>query len=316
MEADYYELFERGTRWPENRRLYVLLYPNTPAEAPACLPGATIPAALRNAADQLFDAGAVSYHLGARFPAERDEYRYPRVDADELRTGFRDYLQGTTDRFSDARWCESGECDSLLRYRGVHLLVHGHGLGIGLADAEATGDCERHGGTGFSRGVTAWTGVDDGSGPGRTRNSAIHETIHGIVRAGADGVRDLLCGVDGDPIGYNEHTLGSVRPSGAVTPMLTYHVDDQAGCPGPARPWDGSYTQELTDRTKAAVRATAARQCRPQPVVWPSRWGHSHGEYGGGRDDGRSDGAPTVSLAAYRGRRDEPRAGPHPDIED
>ena len=268
MRDPFQTLSVRGNRWPENRRMHVMLYPNTPAVAGACRAGATVPSAVEYAADQLTDAGTASYYRLARFPAERDDYRYPRVGRDELRTGFRDFLRGTTEEFSDASWCARGDCRDLRAYRGVHLLVHDYGLGVGLADA-VDDDCAGNGGTGFSRGAAAWTGVDDGSGPGLTSNSAIHETLHLFVRVGADGVRELLCDADddGEVSGYEEHTLGRLDSTGAVTPMLTYHVDEHAGCGDSALFWDGSYAQELTGRTKAAVRRTALDQCRPQPGV-------------------------------------------------
>ncbi len=266
MEDPYETLSTRGNRWPENRRVHVALYPNTPAEAGACVPGATVPAALEDAAGQLFDADAISYWRLARFPAEGGDYRYPRVGRDELREGFRDYLAGTTGEFPDRAWRE-GECPDLRAFRGVHLLVHGHGFGVDLADAMPD-SCE-DGGSAFSRGAAAWTGADDGSSEGIARNSAIHEVVHLLVRSEIDAVRALFCDADGDGTksAYEEHTLGAIDPTGAVTPMLAYHVDEHRGCRHPPRTWDGSYTPALTDRTKRAVALTAANQCRPQPGV-------------------------------------------------
>lgn len=266
MSDPYETLSVRGNRWPENRRMYVYLYPNTPAEGAACDPGSTIPTAIEGAVAQLFDADALSYFRLARFPAGDDEHDYPRVGADELRGGFQDYLRGTDDEFSDRSWCADGDCPTLRRYRGVHLLVHGYGFGTDLAGAEAD-DCRYNGGTGFSRGAAAWTSADDGSGEGITRNSAIQETLHLFVRSAADAVQDLLCDAngDGETSAYEEHTLGAIDPTGAVTPMLTYHVDEHRGCRHPPRDWDGSYTPALTESTKTAVLHTGLNQCRPQP---------------------------------------------------
>lgn len=268
MQNPYETLSVRGDRWPENRRMHVMVYPNTPAEAEAVSAGSTVARALRDGADQLFDADAASYYRIARFPAERDGFRYPRVGVDELRTGFLDYLRGTTDEFSDRSWCAGDDCADLTAFRGAHLLVHGYGFGTERAGAQAV-DCEHNGGTGFSRGVAAWTSADDGSGPGLTRNSAIHETVHAFVRSPAEPVRDLLCDADGDGelTAYEEHTLGAITADGAVTPLLTYHVDEHRGCNYPPREWDGSYTQRLTTETKRAVRATGLHPCRPQPGV-------------------------------------------------
>ena len=82
-------------------------------------------------------------------------------------------------------------------------------------------------------------------------------------------VSSLYCDADGDDerAAYEEHTLGEITDDGAVTPMLTYHVDEHAGCRGGAPEWDGSYTPALTERTKTAVARTARNQCRPQPGV-------------------------------------------------
>lgn len=272
MPGPFVTLAERGDRWPENRRMHVTLYPNEPADAPACRPGSPVLAAIEDAADQLYDADAVSYYRLARFTPERDAHSYPRLAMDQLHNQFEDYLEGT-EEFSDASWCAGGEsgdagCGDLRRYRGVHLLVHGHGLGTRLANA-ASVDCEHNGGTAFSRGTAAWTGAGPRLRDGLVRNSAIQETVHEFVRAGYEPVTGMICDANGngerEP--YEEHTLGRITTRGSVTPMLTYHVHEHRGCRYPEREWDGSYTQRLTDRTKRAVALTARNQCRPQPGV-------------------------------------------------
>lgn len=285
MPDPYETLSVRGDRWPENRRMHVLLYPNTPAERGACEPGATIPTALRDAGDQLFDADAVSYYRIGRFAAERDAYSYPRVGPDNVDHEFGKYLRGEEPGES---WCDADDCGTLLPYRGVHLLVHRHGFGTSLAGA-ASDDCEAVGGSAFSRGAPAWTSADDGSGAGITRNSAVQETVHLFVRSGLDSVKPLFCDVDGDgeKTAYEEHSLGAVDESGAASPMLTYHVEAQSGCNRPDRTWDGGYTTELTPETKAAVYRTSVAQCRPQPGV-SRRPGESHtGPLGGEAARGR-----------------------------
>lgn len=265
MSEPYLTLAERGDRRREDRRMHVMVYPNTPTERVALARGSPVLLAIRYCADQLFDAGAIVGYRLARFPPEDAGHTYPRVDPDEIRWAFKDYLRGPTDDFSDRSWCTDEDGDDLTRYRGAHLLVHDYGFSVDLAGADPV-DCRHNGGTGFSRGVVAWTGLEDGTGEGLARNSAIHETVHVFVRATAEPVQKLLCDADGDDEteDYEEHTLGAIDSTGAATPMLTYHVDEHRGCRHPQRAWDGSYTQELTARTKAAVYFTARNPCRPR----------------------------------------------------
>lgn len=269
MATYYHTVYSRGDHCGTGRRMYIMLYPNTSNELDAVKSGSPITTAIRDAADQLYEAGVIGYYDIQRFHAEKSEYNYPEIPSDSIDADFEDYLLGTTDDWSDYKWCTSDSCDSLKSIRGAHTLVHGYGCSTSLASAEGGTDNCYSGGCAWSRGVMAWTST--GCGSGLTRNSAIQEPLHQFIRAYQSGVQGEMCDADGDgeKSYYEEHTLGKLTDddgdgNNETTPMLTYHENEHEGCCGPVTTWDGEYTQTLTSCTVDAVDYTAGDQCDPQ----------------------------------------------------
>jgi hypothetical protein len=254
--------------------MYVMLYPNTPNELDNVKKDTDLTTTLKYAADQLYNDSSVSYYDIQRFHAE--DYQYPYVDTSSgIWKPFEDYLRGGNDDGDE----KNGTGDDLKTLRGCHVLIHSDGCSTSLASGEGgADDCgESHitpepsrdddGGSAFSRGVMAWNSVPTACADAeKGRNSVIQEPLHQFIRAQNSDVQGLMCDADGDgdTEDYEEHTLGKIDSYYDVTPMLTYHVNEHAGCCGPETHHDGNYTQDLTSCTKQAVYYTSQDQCNPQ----------------------------------------------------
>jgi hypothetical protein len=273
MGIYYHSLYTRGDRCTDNRRMYVTLYPNTPNELDNVKKDTDLTTTIKYGADQLYDANSVSYYDIQRFHAE--DYQYPNVNtSDSIWLQFEDYLRGNNDDGSET----NGTGDDLKSLRGCHVLIHSDGCSTSLASGEGgADDCrESHntepfkdddGGSAFSRGVMAWNSVPKACADAeKGRNSAIQEWVHQFIRAQDDDVQGLMCDADSDGSkeDYEEHTLGKINSYYDATPMLTYHVNEHAGCCEPETYHDGNYTQDFTSCTKDAVDYTSRDQCDPQ----------------------------------------------------
>lgn len=258
----YYDiLYSNGDRCNGNERMYVMLYPNTASEFSNCGPGTHVTSPLQDACDQLYYANSVVYYDISRFKA--DSYNYPNVDTssrDNISTEFENFLTNGNN---------NGTGMNLKDIRGCHMLVHGDPCSVYTAGGEAHDTCNS-GGTAFSRGTMAWTGLcGTADRLGLRKNSSIQECIHQFIRANDSDIRQPLLG-DGDNDGvvtsYDEHSLGVINSSQEVTPMLTYHGEEfqKAGeCKRSSDTVDG-YEQTLTSCTEEAVSETSHDQCNPQ----------------------------------------------------
>lgn len=270
MSNKYHSLYTRGDFCLGDERMIIRLYPNTSNELSHVKAGSTLTSAIRDAADQLYEAGVISYYDIQRFHAEKDSHFYPGIPKSEIEGGqsFKDYLLGTSDSGNDYFWCSDGSCDSLKSRLGCHMLVHDYGCNATLASAEGGIDDCSNGGSAFSRGVMAWTSV--GCEKGLVRNSGIQEPLHQFIRADQSDVKAMLGDDDGDGESgidhYDEHSLGLVDMYADVTPMLTYH-DNEFYKDGDC--WNDKdianyYTTELTQCTIDAVGYTVRNACDPQ----------------------------------------------------
>lgn len=237
----------------------VYLYPNTSTQYSNCEKGTDITSPINTAADDLYNANSVTYYKISRFDAK--DYSYPKVDTSSRSNIASEFESWLTDGSSTGN--ETG--DNLKSYRGAHVLVHGDSCSTSTAGGEAHDKCTQ-GGTGFSRGVMAWTGTC--SNTGLRKNSAIQETLHMFIRANKDKVNALFGDGDGDGDidSYDEHTLGVIDAFDYVSPMLTYHADEfeAAGdCKRDSNITEG-YRQAITTCTEDAVEYTSNDQCDPQ----------------------------------------------------
>jgi hypothetical protein len=258
----YYEtLYTGGDSNSGSQWMSVYLYPWSTYQKNACETGGIAADAIRQAADELVSFGAVDYYEILRFKAEN--YNYPEwgdIDGytyDEIEDNFRDYLDDTTSN-SDSDVPNNGTGDNLYDQVGVHQLIHGGYTGC---DETANGyapvgaGAEHWGDSAFLEGRVAWSPVCSDSG--LTRNAAIQECTHMFCHPDYD---DTWTG----EIDYTEdqHTLGKVNSSYDVTPMLTYHWDDnityRGDCPSySSDPTASGHEQSMTYCTKAAIRKTA-----------------------------------------------------------
>jgi len=249
--------YSNGDTCTDNRRMYVMLYPNTSTEYSNCGSGTTTTSALHGACDQLYYANSVSYYDISRFKAK--DYEYPKVDTssrDNISTQFEAFLTDGS---------KNGTGENLKDIRGCHLLVHGDNCSTDTAGGEKNDLCSDDG-TAFSRGVMMWTGLCTKTG--QRKNSAIQETLHSFIRGLDDDVKPLLG--DGNDNGAidagDEHTLGIINSSNEVTPMLTYHGEEFTKAGDCERKSDtvDAYKQTLTSCTEDAVYETSIDQCNSQ----------------------------------------------------
>lgn len=244
----------------------VWLYANNSTINSNCDTGSEITTALDNVMTRLENDGRISAYTIQRYKSDRDDLNYPRVDVKDS-DGDGNYTDDIFEQFND--FLTNGNNDgngsgfNLKNKIGVHLLVHDSGCSQMRAGAEGIGikECSsdfskstRY--TAFSQGGMATTGVCNNVG--LRRNSAIQEVLHLFIRNDQDNVSSLYGSED-------EHSLGWVDPYQILSPMLTYHVDDNepAGdCKRDTDTIDG-YTDYITTCTSKAVGRTANEQCDP-----------------------------------------------------
>lgn len=255
MSHYWKDLYASHSSCNGDRRMHVYLYPNTSSEKSYCEAGTTITSPIYDSADTLYANNSISYYSIERFKV--DENKYPSVDTssrDNILTQFEDFLKNNNGTGSD-----------LKAYRGAHVLVHGDSCSTDTAGGELHDYCSK-GGSSFSRGTMAWTGLC--SDTGLRKNSSIQETLHQFIRTGQSDVKSLLGDGDGDDriTPADEHTLGVIDSFGDVTPLLTYHSTEFSEAGSCRRDTDlpTGYAQYLTNCTIDAVNYTANDQCDPQ----------------------------------------------------
>lgn len=252
-------LHEGGNYCDGDGRMRVRLYPESPDVDDRLGRTGLAAADLRHTCETLLRNDAISYYRIETFDASA--YGYPEID-DESNIGstFEDYLTDG-DR--------NGTGSNLMMYTGCHALVHGRGVeGVDYANALSADRCylgEHYGyrATAFSVANVAWSGLPRyASDADKARAALIQEVLHTFIRANQPEVEELICDRTGYTY-YDEHTLGAINDEGDVTPMLTFHVGEHAGCCEPAREHWGGYTTQITACTIDAVGHTAGNQCGP-----------------------------------------------------
>lgn len=268
MTQKYKVVYSNGDLCADNRRMFIMLYPNTSNELSDTKAGSPTTTTLQDMAEQLLGAGSINYYEIQRFTADDSHHKYPEISSDDnIDYEFEDYLLGTTDDYSDRKWCTDSTCDSIKDVIGAHTLVHDFGCSTSYASAE--GGADNCGESAFSTGVMAWTPVPGAcSDTGKGKNSVIQEPLHQFIRADQRYVNDLMCDTDEHRAAYDEHSLGKFdSDSGDATPMITYHESEYNNC-GTCKStdtdWSGGYTQTLTWCTEDAVYYTASDSCNDQ----------------------------------------------------
>lgn len=255
----YYDTVYTGGDSSEAQWMSVYLYPQSDVQS-TCESGGVVATALRDAGDDLVDFGAIDYYEVLRFRIE--DYNPPDgIDpTDGTEAEFKEYLD------DDGESPDNGTGEDLYTEVGVHQLIHSNqnacdenseGYAPAGANAEGTGDKQ----TAFTDGLVAWSPVCS-SNDGLTRNAAIQECLHMFI---GDAWDDTWTGQYDD-----QHSLGEVvlfNSTGYVTPMLTYHWDDDdigdGDCP-PDMWFASSHIQGPTECTMKAIRKSADEEIPPQ----------------------------------------------------
>lgn len=231
----------------------------------ACGQDGDVAGSIRDAGEELLNFGAIDYYEVLRFKI--NDYRAPdQIDptASSVESDFKTYLKGKS--VCDTCSCPGGEpeyyngtCDNLLSLSGVHQMVHddqtacdetGGDYAPAGVSAEGTGPSE----SAFGTGLVAWSPVCS-SNDSLTWNASIQECLHLFIAHEDD---NTWTGGDDD-----QHSLGKVNITSTsvdplVTPMLTYHWDDdisEGDCPSDTDT-PGDHQKALTECTKKAVRET------------------------------------------------------------
>lgn len=267
MTLKYETVYKNGDRCSDNRRIWIMLYPNTSNELSDTKSGSAVTTTLRDGLEELLSAGSINYYEIQRFTAADDHHKYPKLQSDDnISSEFEDYLLGTTDEFSSKKWCTDNQCDSIKGAIGAHTLIHNFGCSTTYASAEAGAD--NCGESAFSRGLMAWAPTPSAcSDTGKGKNAVLQEPLHQFIRADDSDVQSLMCDTD-SRAAMDEHSLGEIDDaSEAATPLITFHESeykDCGTCKSPNTKWDKSYTQTLTQCTKDAVYYTASDSCNQQ----------------------------------------------------
>lgn len=254
----YYDTIYTGGDSSGSEWMSVYLYPHTDSsgsdEMVACKSEGSVATALRHAGNELLSWEAIDYYEVLRFRVE--DYKPPDTvdptNGNETVNDFKEYLDdnGTSP--------DNGTGENLYSQIGVHQLIHSNQNACdedseGYAPAGANAEGSDPEVTAFTTGLVAWSPVCSNS-TGLTRNAAIQEALHQFIGKAYD---DGWTGTEDD-----QHSLGTVREPnqiGYVTPLLTYHWDDDIGdgsCP-PDKWTASGYDQELTSCTKSAVKESA-----------------------------------------------------------
>lgn len=224
----YYEEVYTGGNSSGSAVATVHLYPQTGLNG-QCQIGGTVSTALRDAFDSLLDAKAFDYYEIFRFRTESPGLYAPDSvdlsDRSNTVSEFEDYLRGNTDNGE----LQNGTGQNLYSQTGVHHLVH-HDQNAcdetsgGYAPLGAGGESRSL--SAFSQGLMSWAPVCDNN-DGLTENAAVQEPLHMLINPNHD---DQWTGFNDD-----QHSLGKIisyNTSHLVTPMLTYHWDDDKSSVG------------------------------------------------------------------------------------
>lgn len=246
----YYETVSTGGDSCDPQWMTVHLYPYDSVRS-TCEPSGKVVSALETALDDLISYGSADYYEILRFKTEY--YNSPdHVNGQdgETESNFRDYLQNG-----------NGTGEDLYTRVGVHQLFH---TGQNACDEDSGGyapagaNAEGTSSSAFVEPLMAWSPVcnyDDGL----TKNAAVQECLHEFIKYNKD---DPYTGSNDD-----QHSLGKVtyfNYTGYVTPLLTYHWDDdksqvgEGNCPSDTEDrYASEHFQTPTDCTKKAIRDTA-----------------------------------------------------------
>lgn len=223
MTRKYETVYSNGDSCQDNKRMYIMLYPNTSNEKGNTEANSVVTTTLRDAGEQLLNAGSINYYAIQRFRAEDSHHNYPDINSnDNIGNEFLDYLKGG-DAYDDMKWCDDYTCDSIKPIVGAHTLVHDFGCSTTYASAE--GGAQNCGESAFSTGLMAWTPVPGSCiSTGKGKNSVIQEPLHQFIRAEQRSVNNLMCDDPNHRTEYDEHSLGNINSVSAdATPMITYH---------------------------------------------------------------------------------------------
>lgn len=252
----YYKTVYTGGESNDPQWMSIYLYPDSDVEG-TCKQNGTVADALRYACDKLVNFAAIDYYEILRFKI--DDYTPPDsiyASSSSVESEFIDYLEGDGDP-------ANGTGDNLYSLTGVHQLIHGEQNACdedsgGYAPYGAGGQRTTDKQTAFTEGLAAWSPVCDYN-HGLTKNAAIQECLHMFL---ADAWDDPWTGSEDD-----QHSLGTVNKSyynSFVTPLLTYHWDDEdqigdGECP-PDQWYAADHQKSPTDCTKKAMRKTADKE--------------------------------------------------------
>lgn len=258
----YDTVYSRGDGYSTDNPMAIRLYPNEALEDYTVESGGIVSTTLRDMCDTIYDNTPVDYYRIAMLDVS--EYNRPGIGSSQTNSAdcFNDWLTGSG--CSDANSNNTGE--NLKSYVGCHLLVHRDECSLDYAGGEGGADsCGGSGGSAFDVGRSSFTPVT--CSDAKNKCSARQEVLHQFIRYKDTDppVYDLTNGDGSDHL--REHALGEIRNE-KVTPMLTYHVDNDFGtnyvgvgdCDGDGTTRSG-WNPTLTSCTIEAVNRTVQDQC-------------------------------------------------------
>lgn len=236
MSHPYHSIDSGGSSSASSGKMNIYLYAYSSDEASLVDDGGRIADTLASRASQLLNEGEVNYYSVERFRS--GYYKYPEdewygslSDDDDFEEEFVEFLE-----------YQNGTDNDLHTLPGAHLLVH-PGSGCNETDGYYAPDgAEVMAGDAFDEGVAAWSPVCDYN-MSLSENAAIQEVLHPFID---------------DPFRGDEHKHGTINSAGynrySVSPMLTYHWDDDVGhCGDLAAETPDTHHQYLTSCTKNEV---------------------------------------------------------------
>lgn len=274
MSLTYFEkMHSRSAGTYTNDPMQVYLYPWSRYQKSAVQQDGIVTNAIKAAADQLFDHGAIDYYAIYRWKYERSDTNYPdwgdidNCSMNDIMVNFRSFVKNTGNPDNTCGYVnKNGAQESHYDNPGVHQLIHGGYTGCNETEgyAPAGAGAESDGQTAFNEGRVAWSPVC--SDDSLTRAAAIQETTHCFIHPDYDETRQCSS-VNDYP---REHSLGTINYYFDInwaecTPMLTYHWDDFGGdsenpdcpCPVDLETTPDTHTTTLTSCTKDSVKNTA-----------------------------------------------------------
>lgn len=270
----YVKMHTAGTTYP-TAPMNVYLYPYADNQyiKSAIQSSGNVTNAIKDAADQLLNYGAIDYYAIYRWDWGHSDTKYPywgdmdNCGMTDIQRNFKSFLQNAGDPGDTCGYVGlNGTGDNNYNHVGVHQLIHSGYTGCNetYGYAPAGAGAEKIGDTAFKEGRVAWSPVcsDDHLSEG----AAIQETTHCFINPTEDETTSCHSGDDYP----REHSLGTIHYYSSIdwaecTPMLTYHWDDfdtkyedpYCPCPVDRETTPDTHIRSLTSCTKQSVKNTA-----------------------------------------------------------